>query len=83
MAVSCCQRPAGTLTFAGVTARDASTGEVTVSLAATLIAPITAVIVVVPLLTLDANPEALMVATAGADEVHVTLFVRFLVLASV
>jgi hypothetical protein len=48
-----------------------------------LIVPNTAVIVVLPLLRLDANPEVLMVATAGAEEVQVTALVRFLVLASV
>ena len=83
VAVNCWVRPVGTDIFDGVTARDDSTGAVTVTLLVALIVPSAAVTVAVLLLKVERNPEALIVTTAGAEDVQVTALVKYLVLASV
>ena len=83
VAVNCCSVPGAIDGFAGVTAIDTRTAGVTVSVVEPLI-PVpgsVAVIVVAPVEVLEASPSLppalLMVATAGEDEVQVTVVVRF------
>lgn len=78
VAANCWVVPAGIDAPCGVTASDTSAGAVTVSVLEPTIVPIVAVILVVPWLTLVANP-ALILATDGAEEVHFTELVRFFV----
>jgi hypothetical protein len=71
VAVNCCVLPAAIEGFAGVTAIEARTGEVTVSVVVPCTVPETAVIVVLPTIKPLASPAELIVATLGADEIHV------------
>jgi hypothetical protein len=82
VAVNCCVSPAAIEELAGVTATEARTGEVTVSTAAPCMLPEAAVIVVLPTIMPLARPAALIVATVGADELHVTDAVKACVLPS-
>jgi hypothetical protein len=79
IALNCCFSPAGTDGDAGVTAIEASTAAVTLSVAEPWMVPNVAVTVAVPFATLVANPPLLTVAIAGADEVHVAVLVKFCV----
>jgi hypothetical protein len=81
VAVNCCVNPRAIVGFAGVTAIDTS-AVVTVRLAAPLMEPEVACIVVLPLATALATPAALIVATAMFVELHVTELVRLDVLPS-
>ena len=83
MAVNCCGVPFGTDGFAGVTAIDTSTAAVTVSWVVPLTLPTAAWIVVGPCPTVVAAPVALIVATVVADELHVAVPVKSVVLLSV
>jgi hypothetical protein len=82
VAVNCCVSPAAIEELAGVTATEARTGEVTVSMAAPCTVPAVAVIVVLPTIMPLARAAALIVATEGADELHVTDAVKACVLRS-
>lgn len=82
MAVNCCVLPAAIEGFAGVTAIEARTGEITVSVVVPCTVPETAVIVVLPVMTPLASPAELIVATVGADELHVADAVKSCVLPS-
>jgi hypothetical protein len=79
VAVKCCVLPIAIDGFAGVTARDTNVAAVTVRGVLPLIDPEVAVIVVLPCATLVAKSVALIIATFVADELHVTLAVRFCV----
>ncbi len=68
--------------FAGVNAMEVKVGGPTLKDADALNAPVVAVIVVDPWLTLVANPALVTVATAGDREFQVTDEVRFCVLPS-
>lgn len=68
--------------LAGVTAIETKVGCPTPSVVEAVIEPEVAVIVAVPTLTPVANPPAAIVATDVADELQVTLLVRFCVLPS-
>jgi hypothetical protein len=81
-AVNCCVSPAAIEGLAGVTLTEARTGEVTVSIAAPCTVPEPAVIVVLPTIKPPARPAALIVATEGADELHVADAVKACVLPS-
>ena len=74
--------PLAILGFAGVTAMDARIADVTVSVVFPEILPDVAVMVVEPALTAVASPEALIVAFAASDELHVTDAVMSCVLPS-
>lgn len=86
MAANCCAMPSGMLGVAGVTAIEVMTAEVTVRVVDPETAPETAVMVVVPAVTAFARPWVgvlvLTLATAGFEELHVALAVRFCVLPS-
>jgi hypothetical protein len=83
VAVNCRVAPVTSVGFAGVTAIDCSVAAVTVSVAELLLTdPDVALIVVLPTPAPVAKPEALMVATVVADELHVAVLVRFCVLPS-
>ena len=71
VAVNCCGAPAAIEGLTGVTVIEARTGEVTVSMAVPCTVPEAAAIVVLPTIKLLAKPAALIVATGGADELHV------------
>jgi hypothetical protein len=62
-----------------MTAIEANTAAVTVNVAEPLIAPDVAVIVALPCARLVANPALLIVAIDVADELQLTLLVRFCV----
>jgi hypothetical protein len=62
---------------AGVTAIEVNTAAVTVNLAEPLIAPDVAVMVALPGARLVANPALLTVAIDVADELQLTLLLRF------
>jgi hypothetical protein len=79
VAVNCCLSPAGTDGDAGATEIDINTAAVTVNVAEPWIVPDVAVIVAVPFATLVASPPLLTVAIVVADEVQVTVLVRFCV----
>jgi len=82
--VNCCVLPTAIERLAGVTAIDTSVAAVTVSAALLLVTlPDTALIVVDPVATLVARPAMLIVTTAGTEEFHVAVLVRFCVLLSV
>src|ERR1700675_3491394 len=83
VAVNCCVSPAAIEALAGVTATEARTGEVTVNLDVPCTVPEAAVIVVLPTIKPLARPAALIVATGGADELHVTNELKSCVLPSV
>jgi hypothetical protein len=72
--------PAATDALGGVTESEVKTAAVTVKVAEPAIEPDLAVMVVVPGVTAVANPALLTVAIAVADEVHLTVLVRFWVL---
>jgi hypothetical protein len=65
--------------FAGVTAMETRTGAVTVRVEDPVTPLVAAAMIDVPLARLVAKPAALMVATAGAEEVQVAVLVRFCV----
>jgi hypothetical protein len=71
--------PAATDAVAGVTEIEVNTAAVTVNVAEPLIVPDLAVMVVLPLATLVANPPLLTVAIDFAEEVQVAVVVRFCV----
>jgi hypothetical protein len=79
VAVNCCVLPAATDGFTGVTAIDTSVAAVTVSVVLPTIAPLVALMVVLPDLIADAKPAALIVAVVVIEEAHVTLAVMFCV----
>src|ERR1700735_2504679 len=79
VAVNCCFAPTLTEGFAGVTAIDTSVAAVTVRVVEPLIAPETALIVLVPGATPVAIPPVVMVATPVVAELQVTELVRFCV----
>ena len=83
VAVNCCVSPLATRRVAGVTAIDASTAAVTVSVVVPLTLPEVAVIVVEPVASAEARPVMQIVATATFDEVQATVPVRFWVVPSV
>ena len=64
VAVNCCVRPFATEGFVGDTAIDVTTAVVTVSVAVPFTLPDVAVIVVDPVLSVDARPVDAIVATA-------------------
>jgi len=63
--------PAAIEAFPGVTAIDTSTGAATVSVVEPVILLIVALTREVPAVTPVARPPAVIVATLGADELHV------------
>ena len=69
--------------FIGAIAMETRAGGVTLRVLEPLIEPKVAVIVALPVPTPVAKPVLLTLATAGADELHVTELVRFCVLPSV
>jgi len=73
IAWNCTVAPAASDGFDGVTAIDATVAALTVKLVDDVTLPLVAPIVVVPAPTADASPLAVIVATAGTEEVHVTL----------
>ena len=84
MAVNCCVSPFGIEGFAGVTAIETSAAAVTVSVSLELTTlPSSAVMPLVPLATLVARPEeVLIVATAKFADAQITVFVMFCVVPS-
>jgi hypothetical protein len=86
VAVNCCAIPSGMLGFAGVTAIDVMTAEVTVRVVDPEIEPRVAEMVVLPAATAVASPWVgplvTIVAAAAFDEFQVTLPVRFCVVVS-
>jgi hypothetical protein len=82
MAVNCCVLPRLIEGFAGVTAMDASTGCVTVSVAVPVILLIVAPMVELPAITLVAKPPPVIVATLEGNELHITILVKFCMLPS-
>lgn len=77
VAVNCCVNPLAIEGLAGVTLMDVSVAAVTVRVVEPEIAPETAVIVVVPAPTVEASPEAEIVAAPVFVELQVTVDVRF------
>jgi hypothetical protein len=73
MAWNCTVAPAASDGFDGVTAIDATVAALTVNVVDAVTLPLVAPIVVVPAPTADARPPLVIVATAGTDDVHVTL----------
>lgn len=71
VAVNCFVVPTAMLEFAGVTAIDTNVAPSTLSEAVPVTEPESALIVVDPVPTEVARPEALTVAVPGADDVHV------------
>jgi hypothetical protein len=71
VAANCCVFPAAIEAFPGVTAIDTSTGAVTVSVVELVILVMVALRLEVPAVTPVARPPAVIVATPGADELHV------------
>jgi hypothetical protein len=86
VAVNCCAIPRGMLAFAGDTAIEVTTAEVTVRVVDPETAPRVAEIVVLPAASAFASPWVgmlvLIVTAAVLEEFQVTLPVRFCVLAS-
>jgi len=68
--------------FAGVTAIEVNDAGFTVRVVEPVTLPEVAVIVVVPVATLVARPALLIAATLVADELQITVLVRFWVLPS-
>jgi hypothetical protein len=83
VAVNCCFVPSAIEGLAGVTAILKRVGGVTVKVLDPLTEADTAAIVVTPWEALLAKPWLVIVATAVLEELHVAVFVRFCVLASV
>ena len=79
VAVYCCVYPAATDAVPGVTETEVSTGAVAVRVADPLMVPEAALTVVVPCVSVVANPPVLIVATDVDDDVHFALLVRFFV----
>ena len=69
--------------FTGVIAMETRAGCATFRVLEPVIGPKVAVMVALPVPTPVAKPVLLTLATAGADELHVTELVRFCVLPSV
>ena len=86
VAANCCAIPSGMFGFAGVTAIEVRTAEVTVRVVDPEIAPRVAEMVVLPAATALAipwvGPLVTIVAAAGLDEFQVTLPVKFCVVVS-
>jgi hypothetical protein len=82
VALNCLVVPLAKLGFVGVTARDTSVAELTVSVVDPVMLPAAAEIVVVPAAAEAANPEALIVAAPVLDEFQVTEEVRSCVVLS-
>ena len=78
--MNCWVYPAATEALAGVTEIEVKTAAVTVKVAEPVIEPDLAVMVVLPGATAVASPVVLTVAIVVADEVHLTVLVRFCVL---
>jgi hypothetical protein len=76
VAANCCTVPSGRLGAAGVTATDAMTAEVTVSVAVAFFGPTVAVIVVWPVLKVEAVPVLAIVATVVLELDQVAASVR-------
>ena len=88
MAVNCCVRPLDTVGFTGARAIEVSAAAVTVSVSFGLVIPFkVAVIVVVPMASVEASPwlpVALeMAATEGVADTQLTWVVRLAVVPSV
>jgi len=83
VAVYCCVLPLAIDMLTGETAIETSSFTVTVKVVLSFIAPCEAVIRVAPSETALANPAAFTVATAGFEEIHVTVAVISAVVASV
>ena len=81
--MNCWVRPLASDGLAGVTAIDATTAGVTVSVVAPLTPPSVAVIVVEPANSAEARPVVEMVATVVFDDDQATDAVRFWVVPSV
>jgi hypothetical protein len=79
VAVNCCVPPAATDGFTGVTAIDTSVAAVTASVVLPEMAPLVALIVVLPAFSAEAKPALLIVAVVVLDDAHVTLAVMFCV----
>ena len=77
--MNCCVPPAATDGFTGVTAMDTSVAAVTVRVVLPEMAPLVALMVVLPAFSADAKPALLIVAVVVLDEAQVTLAVRFCV----
>ena len=75
--MNCCVRSATIEGFPGVTAIDTSAADETVNVVEPVMLPKVAAMVVVPTAMPVAKPAALIVATPGAGELHVTRLVRF------
>jgi hypothetical protein len=86
VAINCWVVPRAILGLTGVTAMDTSVAAVTVNVVLPEIVPAVAVIVVIPTDNEVASPlepaALLMVATAGTDELQITVDVRFCVVKS-
>jgi hypothetical protein len=82
VAVNCWASPAASEADVGATDIVTSTGAVTDRLVEPVIAPETALMLVVPIAIPVANPPAPMDATAGEEDNHVADAVRFCVLPS-
>ena len=82
MAVNCCVCPFAIEGAAGVTAIETRAAAVTVRVVDPVTLPEVALIVVVPTPPALASPLAEMVATVPAEELQVTVAVRFCVLPS-
>jgi hypothetical protein len=81
-ALYCSVVPSAAEAFAGVTAIESSAAGLTDRVEELVTLPEVALIVVVPVATLVAKPAPLIVATLVADELQITVFVRFCVLPS-
>lgn len=77
VAANCCVVPEGRLAEVGLTVIDNREGDPTTSEAEPLMLPDEAVIVALPLPTEDASPAVLMLATLVAEELQLTVSVRF------
>ena len=76
--MNCCVRPLAMDGFVGVTVIETSVALVTVRVAAGLVMPLDAAVMLeVPTVTAVARPEELMVATAGVAEFQVAVLVKF------
>ena len=86
VAVNCCAIPSGMLAFAGVTAIEVMTAEVTVKVADPEVAPSVAEMIVLPAASALASPWVgplvTIVAAAVLEEFQVTFPVRFCVVVS-
>jgi hypothetical protein len=83
VAVNCCVSPLDTLGLPGVTAMEARTAGLTVSVVLPVMLPAVAEIVVEPAASVVARPLAAMVAVAVLEDAQVAVAVRFCVVPSV